>query len=116
MTLLQSLVNLASVMAASAGQLPFRKAGLDTRAPGSWMRWRVVLTVPCAAVIYVLATVFWIGLLRTMPLTRLCALMGLSFALVPDFGHDVFDEPVSLGSWVGADLVIVGLGMTARFG
>jgi len=116
MTLPQTLLALACVLAISAGQLLFKKAGLEMREPGSWMTWRVMLIVLCAAVIYALATVLWIGLLRTVALSRLYMFMALSFIVVPIAGHLVFQEPVSSGFWIGAVLVIVGLGVVARFG
>lgn len=59
--------------------------------------------------IYILATLLWVNVLKTVPLSRAYMFMSLSFVLVPVAGILLFGEQISLPYIIGSVLVVVGL-------
>ncbi|MCL6479982.1 MAG: EamA family transporter [Peptococcaceae bacterium] len=109
MNLIQTLSAVLCVTAISAGQLLFKWASLQIQIVGSWISWRVLITVGLAAIIYVLATLLWINLLQQVALNKAYVFMALSFVLVPIASYLIFREPITNGYLIGAILVIIGI-------
>lgn len=62
-----------------------------------------------ALAVYGVATAFWIGLLREIPLHIAYPFVALAFLFVPVLGHWVLDEPLRWQSLVGALVIVVGV-------
>ena len=60
------------------------------------------------------ATLFWVALLRSAPLSRIYPVMAFSFMLVPLGALVFFREHVTLQYWVGVALIVAGVALTAR--
>lgn len=116
MTFIQTLLALICVVTISAGQLLFKRAGLEIQGAGGWLNWRVFFIVGVAGVIYGLATLLWINLLRDVALNKAYLFMALSFVFVPVASHFIFHEPLTTGFLIGGAIVVVGLFIATRFG
>jgi uncharacterized membrane protein len=100
---------LASVVLIAFGQLLFKAVGLASAAAGTLMHPRALALVCAAGVLYVAATLAWIWLLRTAPLSRAYPYMALSFVLVPAMSAVFFREALSAQYMIGIALVIAGI-------
>jgi drug/metabolite transporter (DMT)-like permease len=106
---------IACVFIIAAGQLLFKKAGMEIQVVGSWLSWRVLAVVGAALFIYGVATLLWISLLRYVPLNKAYVFMALSFVLVPIASFFIFREQVSVGYWIGVGLIVSGVIVAAKF-
>lgn len=113
--LLWSLIMpLICVVVISTGQILFKTASglIDPRHPLANPRGLAILAV--ALVIYAIATLVWIGILRVAPISRIYPLMALSFVLVPLAGVFFLKEQVNPLYWGGVALIIAGVALTGR--
>ncbi len=62
-----------------------------------------------ALTLYGAATLIWIVLLKSAPLSRLYPYMALSFVLVAAAGWWIFGEPVATSQIAGLGLILAGL-------
>lgn len=60
-------------------------------------------------VCYVLVTLLWLFVLRTIPLSQAFPALGLTFALVPLASHHFLHEQVVLSQWLGIVIIVVGV-------
>lgn len=116
MTPLQVIWALACAFIIAAGQLLFKKAGMEIQQAGTWNSTRALLIVFFALVIYGVATLLWINLLRFVSLNRAYTFMALCFIIVPIASHFAFRETITPGYAIGTLLVVLGLIVTTRFG
>lgn len=110
-----SCVGFALLLA--AGQILFKSAALSL--PTIWTLGDLTSTmrIPAlwlAILVYGAATVLWIYLLKTVPLSRAYPFAALGFVLVPAAGVLLFNEKVGLSYVGGAALIVSGLLITAR--
>jgi drug/metabolite transporter (DMT)-like permease len=107
------VVAIVCVTMISAGQLLFRQTSLAIERRGAWLDGEVLLLLGIALLTYGLATLLWIHLLRSMPLSAAYPFMGLSFVLVPLLGVLVFQESISLNQALGAGLILAGVSLSS---
>ena len=99
-----------TVLALSAGQILFKLAarGLAGAEPlvhqilGNHYLWM-------ALAVYGIATAFWIGLLRQIPLHIAYPFVALAFLFVPVLGSWFLNEPLRWQSLLGAVVIAVGV-------
>ena len=105
---------LVCVLAVSSGQLLFKHASglIDPRNPLAQPKGLLVLGLALALMGG--ATLFWVALLRSAPLSRVYPVMAFSFMLVPLGALIFFREHVSLSYWAGVALIVAGVALTAR--
>ena len=95
----------------SVGQLLFKHAS-NTQ---GWIKTPYLLSLLTnpflilALVIYMLSSVWWVAVLRSMPLSRAYLFMALSFGYVPLLAHLIFGEPMSWRVTFGIILVVTGI-------
>ena len=65
-----------------------------------------------ALVVYGLATLLWIHVLRTAPLNRAYPLFALAFVVVPIVEHFVWQQPLRWQSWAGGGLITLGVAIS----
>lgn len=65
-----------------------------------------------ALVVYGLATLLWIHVLRTAPLNRVYPLFALAFVVVPIVEHFVWQQPLRWQSWAGGGLIALGVAIS----
>jgi undecaprenyl phosphate-alpha-L-ara4N flippase subunit ArnE len=62
-----------------------------------------------AVSVYGGAMVMWLFVLSRVPLTIAFPFFGLCFLLVPLFAHWIVGDPVSLSTWLGGGIILVGI-------
>ncbi len=92
----------------STGQILFKKAALVDQGGGLFAAltnyWLLL-----ALILYAIATVLWIWLLRTVPLSIAYPFTALGFILVPLAATLVFGEELGWRFAIGSFLVITGI-------
>jgi drug/metabolite transporter (DMT)-like permease len=105
------------VLMISIGQILFKLAANQTtslaQSEGSLLRY---LTLPflSAMVVYGLATVLWIWILRYIPLNRGYAVYSLGFVFVPLMSYLFLSESLTWNHAIGAALIIAGVVVSTR--
>jgi drug/metabolite transporter (DMT)-like permease len=116
MTILQFLLAITCVLAITAGQILFKRLGLEIQAGSNLFSYKVMVLASVAFSIYGAATILWVYLLRYVPLNKAYLFMALSFVFVPFAGHFFLAEKMTFGVIVGAALIILGIFVASRFG
>ena len=115
-----SPVNLAlvlcSVLMIAAGQVLFKLLGLRLQAGVPILEPRMLGIALGSVAIYGMATLLWIYVLKTLPLTRAYPFMALSFVLVPLGGVLFFSEAVRPMYVAGLVLIVAGVVLTGWSG
>lgn len=103
---------LFSIMLA-CGQILFKKAALACGDrplfPGLVNAWMLL-----ALVLYAGATLIWVAMLRSVPLSVAYPFAALGFAIVPLAAWLLFDEQLDVRYAIGSTLIISGILMTSR--
>lgn len=104
----------ACVCVISTGQLLFKLASghLDFRRPLADPKGPAILSA--ALVLYGLATLVWVAVLRHAPLSRIYPIMALSFVLTPLGGMVFLKEAIAPTYWIGVGLILIGLMVISR--
>jgi multidrug transporter EmrE-like cation transporter len=115
---LRQLLELISFpVAIAAGQLLFKRAAGQT-AGVTGVSWLIEIarlpTLWLALALYGGATLLWVRVLTTMPLSRAYPFMALAFVLVPAASHVFFQEPINTYHVVGTVLIVIGVLVVAR--
>lgn len=58
---------------------------------------------------YILVTILWLIVLRTIPLSQAFPALGLTFALVPLASFYFLKETVVLRQWLGIAIIVIGV-------
>ncbi len=58
---------------------------------------------------YVVVTILWLVVLRTIPLSQAFPALGLTFALVPLASHHFLQENVVFSQWLGIVIIVAGV-------
>lgn len=111
MTPVSWVLALACVVAIAAGQVLFKRVGLEVESAGTWIDARVIAYAAASFVLYGAATLLWIHVLRTAPLSRVYPLMALSFVLVPLASWYLYGD--GLTPWHGLGIALIVLGVLA---
>lgn len=99
-----------TVLALSAGQILFKLAARDLTGTEPMLRQTMVNEYLWVALaVYALATAFWIGLLRHIPLQVAYPFVALAFFFVPVLGHWFLNEPLRWQSLLGALVIVIGV-------
>lgn len=93
----------------AAGQVLFKLTARELHLFASVIALKPVLIGLCALALYGAATLIWIVLLKSAPLSRLYPYMALSFVLVAAAGWWIFGEPVAAAQIAGLGLILAGL-------
>ena len=110
MSLQHFTLTILTVLALSIGQILFKLAARGLAGTEPLVQQILVnhyLWVALA--VYGVATAFWIGLLRQIPLHIAYPFVALAFLFVPLLGHWVLDEPLRWQSLLGALVIVVGV-------
>lgn len=111
------LLTLACVALIAIGQLLFKSAAAHWRVDGlSWATLRGFLSplMLIALAVYAFATLLWVYVLRTVPLSSAYAMFALAFVIVPLLAHFALDEPLSINALVGGAIIVVGVVVAVR--
>jgi drug/metabolite transporter (DMT)-like permease len=114
----RQLIELVSFpVAIAAGQMLFKRAAdqIGTATGTSWVLDVAKLpTMWVALALYGAATLLWVRILTTVPLSRAYPFMALAFVLVPAAGYVFFNESITVRYVIGTALIIAGVVVVAR--
>ena len=103
-------LTILTVLALSVGQILFKLAARDLAGNGPLIQQILVNHyLWIALTVYALATAFWIGLLREVPLHIAYPFVAFAFLFVPLLGHWALGEPLRWQSLAGALVIAVGV-------
>lgn len=115
MTSLNLILTLASVSLICIGQILFKWIGIRLHQGVPIQDVRLLGIAGIALLLYGSATLLWIWILRTTPLTRAYPFMALSFVFVPLASVLIFSERINTMYLVGLAFIVSGVVMTAYF-
>jgi drug/metabolite transporter (DMT)-like permease len=103
---------LGTVLALSIGQVLFKLAAEDLQfnEPRTFLSLRLA----SALVVYMLATIMWLGVLSKLPLSIAFPFYGLTFLLIPVLSAIWLDEPLRIDALIGGALIMLGVAVSAR--
>lgn len=106
------ILTLVCVAGIAAGQILFRLAA--ERIEGSRLLPSMLVNpwLWVALLVYGLATLLWIHVLRSAPLNRVYPLFALAFVVVPLLEHWVWQHPLRWQSWVGGMVIALGVALS----
>ncbi|MEM1048360.1 MAG: hypothetical protein AAGL24_19575 [Pseudomonadota bacterium] len=96
----------------SIGQLLFKRAALqvaDVSAVGALLKLALSPTLWAALVLYGVATLLWVLILRTTPLSLAYPFVALGFVILPVLSWWLFDEALGWHVLVGTVLIVSGV-------
>lgn len=111
---LEAALLAVTVSAIASGQTLFKLASMAW-VPGSGLLG--LMQVPwfwVGLVVYGGATLAWLMLLRTVPLTLAYPFFSLAFFIVPLLSWWFLGEPLQAKQWLGAVLIAVGVWVSVR--
>ena len=97
------------VLMISTGQILFKVAAERLRAADGQLALPVLSVITMSLVLYGVATLGWIWVLQSYPLSRIYPLMALSFVFVPIGGALLLGERLSPSFFAGTGLLLFGL-------
>lgn len=112
MSLRSLLLTVLCVLMIAIGQLMFKTAASQWKFDGLTWTSAVNFLSPlmiAALALYGIATVLWVYVLRTVPLSAAYAVFALAFVLVPLLAHFALDEPLSPKVLIGGVIIVVGI-------
>ncbi|MBO3462943.1 EamA family transporter [Aetokthonos hydrillicola Thurmond2011] len=113
MNIISWLILMLVVVLGTVGQLSLKYAfQSSTSVAGASKSLRDVLFSPYFWVwfiSYVVVTILWLVVLKTIPLSQAFPALGLTFALVPLASHRFLQEKVVLSQWLGIVIIITGV-------
>ena len=109
MTFFQIFLTVSCVLGISIGQLLFKKVSININQSVRSFSFEVLGTFSLAIFIYGLATLFWIYILKSIPLNQAYSFMALSFVFVSIGSYWFFNEKITLNIIIGLVLIILGL-------
>jgi drug/metabolite transporter (DMT)-like permease len=102
-------------VALTTGQILFKRSAQQVDISGSWVVALVRLPSMWAALaLYGVATLLWVRILTTVPLSRAYPFAAVAFVLVPAAGYVLFHEPINARYVFGAALIISGVIIAAH--
>jgi undecaprenyl phosphate-alpha-L-ara4N flippase subunit ArnE len=110
MSLVQFALIILTVFALSTGQILFKLAATSfTYNPNSIIASFLDMKLIIALLVYAVATVMWLMVLRSMPLRLAYPFVALAFFIVPIMAHYLLGEALNWKTFAGAALIGVGV-------
>ena len=103
----------ATVSMMSAGQVLFKMVALRANLQQTYFSASVLSLLFVALAVYGAATLVWIRVLQTTPLSLAYAFVALSFVVVPVLSMIIFREALSLRFVIGAVVIVAGIVIVA---
>ncbi|WP_018998495.1 DMT family transporter [Hirschia maritima] len=102
-----------TVLSLAAGQILFKVASGRLQGVGvsSFLNTNFLIIMVPALIVYAIATITWILVLRTMPLSTAYVFVALAFVIVPVASIFILRETVTPIQWAGFFLICAGVGL-----
>jgi undecaprenyl phosphate-alpha-L-ara4N flippase subunit ArnE len=110
MGLLQLLMVLLNVLLLGIGQILFKKSAAAASTSGhNWFISIINPTTFLALVVYGIATLVWMYVLKTTPLSVAYPFVGAAFIVVPVLAWAVLGESFSIWTLAGVSIIALGI-------
>ena len=110
MTIVQIAFILLTVISLSAGQILFKLAVASIEfSAGGFVNALLNLKLIIALVVYALATIMWLFVLKSTPLRIAYPFTASAFFVVPVLAHFLLGEHISWNTFAGASLIALGV-------
>lgn len=109
MSTLQTFLIVTCVLTISIGQLLFKRVSINLNQNNDFLSYNVLGVFSLSIFIYGAATLFWIYILKSVPLNKAYSFMALSFVFVTIGSFFFFGEKVNLQFTIGLLFIIIGL-------
>ena len=112
----QLLELIAFPLVLAAGQILFKRAAVQigsAQSPSWILDIARLPTMWVAVALYAAATLLWVRILTTVPLSRAYVFVALAFVIVPAAGYFLFDEALSVRFIIGTVLIVAGVMVAA---
>jgi len=100
----------------AVGQILFKRVALQIT-PGTGSSWLLeaarLPSMWAAVALYAGATLLWVRILTSVPLSRAYPFAALAFVLVPAAGYLFFHEPITIRYAIGVTFIVVGVVIAA---
>jgi len=110
MSFFQLALIFLTIAGLSVGQILFKLAAMELQ---PWkepiLRNMLNSKLLIALLVYGLATILWLAVLRMTPLRIAYPFVAMAFILVPLMSHYWLDEPLRITTFVGAAFIIIGV-------
>lgn len=113
MSVIYIFATMLCVTGIAVGQILFKKAALNIPVATDWQAWVFNGSLVGALALYGLTTLFWIWILRHVPLHLAYPFMGLAFLIVPLLENLVFGSTLHLRTFLGGGLILIGVMIAA---
>lgn len=117
MTLPSLLLTVLCVSMIAIGQLLFKSAAAQWKFDGlAWSSVTGFLSpiMIAALALYGVATVLWVYVLRTAPLSAAYGVFALAFLIVPVLAHFFLGEPLTPNVLIGGAIIVAGILVAIR--
>lgn len=110
MSIFQFIFIIGTVIALSVGQVLFKLASVsfELSISGMWSSFTNIKLI-AALIVYLLATVMWLLVLKVTPLRLAYPFAALAFFVVPILGYFLLGEQLSWNTFAGAALIALGV-------
>ena len=117
-TPLQLFLVLVGVAFGAAGAVCLKVGAVGIEYRGSYLDaiWQMALNpfVVGGFVLYVIPSLIWVVLLKSMPLSLLQPLLAMTYVVTPLMAMLFLSEPISPVRWLGIAVIVVGVCIVAR--
>lgn len=118
MNLITMCLIFTNVLLLGIGQVLFKISSTQaSRNSGNWLLGLISWQTFAALAVYAAATLVWMSVLRTVPISKAYPYVGLAFIIVPLMANVFLKEPIGWNLVAGAVLIGLGIWVSAmRFG
>ena len=99
-----------------AGQLLFKLASNRMHSGQAFLQFDVVSVLAVSFGLYFVTSLFWVWILRSVPLSKGYTVLALVYVIVPLGAAMVFGETLAPRFWLGAILICAGIVLTVHGG
>jgi drug/metabolite transporter (DMT)-like permease len=112
-SLMTVAATIGTVLAIAVGQVLFKLAAGGAAGGGDFLHAVTNRYFVAALVVYGLATLAWVWILKSVPLSIAYPFMGLAFIIVPLLAWALLQEPIHWRHLVGGAMIMAGITVTS---
>jgi drug/metabolite transporter (DMT)-like permease len=116
MNTIQILSCVLCAVGIGAGQLLFKLASNRIHAGQSFLQFDVLSILALSFGVYFVTSLFWVWILRSVPLSKGYPVLALVYVMVPLSAAFLFRETLSPTFWLGVILICGGIVLTVQGG
>lgn len=111
MRFIDTVYCIISAAGITLGQVLIKRASIEWQVSGTLLNLRVISWVLSAFLLYGVAALLWMYILKRVPLSLAYPLLATTFVLVPLAGVLIFDERLQWTDWASFGLIFSGIAL-----